>query len=1300
MAVKKIVLFLMVLLTFSSVLADDNGTSTGIDMSTENFNPLVWMCDNRIMYDDYVEWGRTSMGGENLIERNNNYAFEGEQIEWTTLVMDKNGIEKIDDVFVSLGGENVQGDDGCFGTPLENACSDYDYQQCRDITGCHQNCDIVVDQTGADFSSIQAAVHNQEDVNQDGEILICVAPGAYYERVVAYRKDAEPLIIKSIEGPENTLIDVPGSDNPSDPTDMFGFFIASSDITIEGFKILDADIPNPESVTTSLANRGNGIIVGTKDRTFFGYVPENKDTNCPGGPYTKYSDAWYQAPYWECGNILGEGKQSGFDNVVIRNNIIDGANNGILVSGSDGAVVEYNHVINSERYGTAYNGFGIIIYDTTNSDFSHNIIEDNDYSGIMAEKWPYDGPDGNCSGTTVTYNQLQGNGRTVWIINVEGITFTHNNFLGTGDTFVNEDSPEVDAEDNYWGCPNGPLDPNCDSVFGDVDYAPWTSTQYSISLGDYSMQVCDGEPESCEVIQDSVKCDQETPGCYWVSDGTVKEANCNFMENPVENSCIGTPEPNACAEYTYEQCESITGCSSLCDAVVDDDGGRDFADIQSAVDDADAGDTICVLEGTYSGTIVVDKSLTLLGTGEAASDVIVNAPTSGNDRDVFQIVENDVTIQGFTIQGAKDVPGSPQGRTNSGIAVGGDWYILGSKPTGATDFTFGWWGKAVSGVTIRNNIITDNSYGVFLFHSQDVLIEGNQIHSNTYDGDTAGTWSGKGIEIYSSQDMADDDLAVGGDALQATNNIEIRNNLIYDNELFGIELNHAESWNGGDAGPFDVDVTISNNEIYNNGDMDNYPWGSEVHFYRGISANGNEENVVITSNEIYGHSPEGDFAGDTLVCSGIRAYDTINWIVSENQIHDNMRGIRVYGDSNGFEITGNTIEDNAQGIYVAGDVGFANNNNIVNNNVADYTGEGIAPYGVFNDLTEVFDATNNWWGDVEGPEDTTGTEEVDLGDCTGHTLSEMLNTDTNGDSVTENVVYCPWEVESFDVGVPTITQQEPDPVCQGSPLSCNIINDPFKCNFETPGCLWFDMTTCNARIDEEYLDTIDQNTMGVYRCIFTVETPLSMHGEYWVQPEARDLDGLRDLSDEKEYWFLNPVIALTLSNSDKLSFPTIRPGATGYSETLLVGNGAESGSGVLLDMFIAGTDFFDPEPTGAKCPTSNVLELTNFGYYAVNGAYSSADDQQTDNNEYDPQTTRTLDAENYLNIQYGDHFDKSMYNEAEILQANPINGGALGYGANLLSPGAKMALTFRLDLPEPCTGDFSQGSIFFWGEAV
>jgi len=54
---------------------------------------------------------------------------------------------------------------------------------------------------------------------------------------------------------------------------------------------------------------------------------------------------------------------------------------------------------------------------------------------------------------------------------------------------------------------------------------------------------------------------------------------------------------------------------------------------------------------------------------------------------------------------------------------------------------------------------------------------------------------------------------------------------------------------------------------------------------------------------------------------------------------------------------------------------------------------------------------------------------------------------------------------------------------------------------------------------------------------------------------------------------------------------------------------------------------------------------------------------------------------------------------AEIIPT--ANNDDTQYSAgNVLSPGSEMAITFRLDLPEPCNGDFDAGAIYFWAEAV
>jgi len=230
--------------------------------------------------------------------------------------------------------------------------------------------------------------------------------------------------------------------------------------------------------------------------------------------------------------------------------------------------------------------------------------------------------------------------------------------------------------------------------------------------------------------------------------------------------------------------------------------------------------------------------------------------------------------------------------------------------------------------------------------------------------------------------------------------------------------------------------------------------------------------------------------------------------------------------------------------------------------------------------------------------------------------------------------------------------------------------------------------SCNARILEEKLTTFNEETMAYYECTLTVETFESMQGEVEVLVEAEDLDGILGKMKEVEYWWFNPVIQLSIDG--EAAFDEVRPGTSAYSQRVIIGNDAEYGSGVLLDMFISGTDFYDSSSSGAKCPNTNKLDLNNFGYYATNGAYSTKQDMEVG---------RTCDAEGYCNLNYGIGFNDPLkfYDRNEIIQANENYGY---YFANILSPGAEMTLIFRLNLPEPCNGDFDQGQIYFWGEAI
>ena len=262
---------------------------------------------------------------------------------------------------------------------------------------------------------------------------------------------------------------------------------------------------------------------------------------------------------------------------------------------------------------------------------------------------------------------------------------------------------------------------------------------------------------------------------------------------------------------------------------------------------------------------------------------------------------------------------------------------------------------------------------------------------------------------------------------------------------------------------------------------------------------------------------------------------------------------------------------------------------------------------------------------------------------------------------------------------------------EGNPIEVNCLRTDYSEHQ--------DFESCNARLEEEHL-SFDSDTMAFFDCLLTVETPESMYGEHWITIEAQDGDGLKGTMDENEYWFLNPIVALNIQGD--LTFDSVRPGTDSYSDTLLVGNDADLGSGVLLDMFISGTDFYDSASSGARCPTTNQLALKNFRYFVTNGAYNSAQDFNNDVVDGD----RNTDAEGYTNIDYGIGFNNPspFYDNMEILQAGGTDAGnhdsLVYYPANILAPGAEMALTFKLSLPEPCNGDFDTGSIYFWGEAI
>lgn len=149
-----------------------------------------------------------------------------------------------------------------------------------------------------------------------------------------------------------------------------------------------------------------------------------------------------------------------------------------------------------------------------------------------------------------------------------------------------------------------------------------------------------------------------------------------------------------------------------------------YATIQAAVNAAAPGATINVDAGTYDETVTVNKSLTINGAqagvdarGTRGAESIVYATQT-----VFDITANDVTINGFTIEGDD---------ANIGAALGAGVLMA----------------PSIHGTHVLDNIIQSNVTGIYLSNNSNTdacIIQNNLIQNNFETGNNWATeeWNG------------------------------------------------------------------------------------------------------------------------------------------------------------------------------------------------------------------------------------------------------------------------------------------------------------------------------------------------------------------------------------------------------------------------------------------------------------------------------------------------------------------------------------------------------------------------------
>lgn len=281
----------------------------------------------------------------------------------------------------------------------------------------------------------------------------------------------------------------------------------------------------------------------------------------------------------------------------------------------------------------------------------------------------------------------------------------------------------------------------------------------------------------------------------------------------------------------------------------------DYPTIQEAINAANSGDTIFVYTGIYNESLVVNKTVTLLG--ENRDFTIIN---SSENNDVLQIAATDVYIKGFTLQGTGN---------SSGVYVGGPFTftLIGNN---IKNNLFGVYLAGYGDNTIIDNNISNNNIGIFLNTSNNNAIISNDILSNNFGITSSGNATNNLMDKNYISNNSD------GIHIVSAYNHTITDNDIFNNTVHGIYLNSS-----------------TGNIIYHNNLIDNADQVSLINSVNNTWDNGYTGNYWSNYN---GSDFDGDGIGDEYIpWESVDLYPLMSPYIPGDVNHDGIVDSTDYG---------------------------------------------------------------------------------------------------------------------------------------------------------------------------------------------------------------------------------------------------------------------------------------------------------------------------------------------------------------------------------------------------------------------
>ncbi len=489
--------------------------------------------------------------------------------------------------------------------------------------------------------------------------------------------------------------------------------------------------------------------------------------------------------------------------------------------------------------------------------------------------------------------------------------------------------------------------------------------------------------------------------------------------------------------------------------------------IQSALDDSDPGDVICVAPGTFEEDLVIDTPHVTLAASDSGNSPVIEG--SGNA--VLVTSADSVHIQGLEIRGATRgirLEDSDGVEIIDNTITGNDWGI--HDATGSVH------------ALVSGNTITDNSVRAIHFRdSEQATITGNTIHNNAFS--SAGLGIGLNISGESTitgnhfEDNADQAIRAEGsnlliedntftghttaiDLLRTSGNraddARVADNTFTGNDIgLNVQSSRVEvDGNTFSSNAIDLQLSVAENTLITDNEMEtgvsldlsqasttraeyfdheisgNTVDGRPFFFARDTESPSipdnaaqiwlyNVENATISdltfdglaAGIMVGYSEGIEISGnvlDRLGALAIGAWETDDLTIDNNTVTNNahvndLPGIKVV-DSPGALIDNNTVTGNAQnGIFLA-----RSSNTVIENNIASDNGHN----GIFSTSQSHNVTTRNNTAENNGRVGIRYFGGGENGSITGNTVNgngdagiqDSMNQNNHGTTISDNIV--------------------------------------------------------------------------------------------------------------------------------------------------------------------------------------------------------------------------------------------------------------------------------------------------------